>query len=44
MKRGIPKKFNISYEDIDDYSMYQVFELKCFIDKLYYSLEGSYEM
>lgn len=42
-ENGIPKWFNISYEDIDGYSMFQTFELKCFDDKLYYSLEGIYE-
>lgn len=40
---GLPKWFNINYEDIDGNPMYQTFELKHFDDTEYYSLEGQHE-
>lgn len=38
--RGIPKWFNINYEDVDGNTMYQSFELKKFEGTLYYSLDS----
>lgn len=35
---GLPKWFNISYEDIDGNEMYQTFKLQTFDDEQYYSL------
>lgn len=40
---GLPKWFNINYEDIDGNAMYQTFELKHFDETEYYSLEGQHE-
>ncbi|WP_207724663.1 hypothetical protein [Blautia difficilis] len=40
---GIPKWFNINYDDIDGHSMFQTFELKDFDGKKYYSLESTEE-
>ena len=40
---GLPKWFNINYDDIDGNPMYQTFELKHFDDTEYYSLEGQHE-
>lgn len=41
--KGLPKWFNINYEDIDGNPMYQTFELKHFDETEYYSLEGQHE-
>ena len=38
--RGVPKWFNINYEDIDGNEMYQSYELKDFEGTLYYALES----
>ena len=38
--RGVPKWFNINYEDIDGNEMYQSYELKKFEGTLYYALES----
>lgn len=38
-EKGIPKWFNINYEDIDGNEMFQTFELKEFEGTEYYSLE-----
>lgn len=35
---GLPKWFNINYEDIDGNEMYQTFKLQTFDDEQYYSL------
>lgn len=40
---GLPMWFNINYDDVDGNSMYQTFELKCFDDTQYYSLEETSE-
>ncbi len=40
---GLPKWFNINYEDVDGNAMYQTFELKHFDETEYYSLEGQHE-
>ncbi len=40
---GLPKWFNINYDDIDGNAMYQTFELKHFDETEYYSLEGQHE-
>ena len=40
---GLPKWFNINYDDIDGNEMYQTFELKHFDGTEYYSLKGRYE-
>ena len=37
--KGIPKWFNINYDDIDGNEMYQTFKLKEFDGEMYYSLE-----
>lgn len=42
-EQGIPKWFNICYEDIDGQAMFQTFELKDFDGTPYYSLEGIHE-
>jgi hypothetical protein len=42
-EQGVPKWFNICYEDIDGQAMFQTFELKDFDGTLYYSLEGIHE-
>ena len=42
-EKGIPKWFNICYEDIDGQEMFQTFELKYLDDTPYYSVEGTYE-
>lgn len=39
-EQGIPKWFNINYEDVDGNEMYQTFELKDFDGTPYYSLES----
>ena len=39
---GIPKSFPINYDDADGNEFYQIYELKNFGGKLYYSLEGTY--
>ena len=39
---GIPKWFNINYDDIDGNEMFQTFALKTFDDTNYYSLEGTH--
>lgn len=41
---GLPKWFNINYDDIDGNEMYQTFELKHFDETEYYSLEGTHEV
>ena len=41
---GLPKRFNINYEDVDGNAMYQTFELKHFDETEYYSLEGRHEV
>ena len=41
---GIPKWFNINYDDIDGNKMFQTFELKTFDGTNYYSLEGTYDI
>ena len=41
---GLPKWFNINYEDVDGNAMYQTFELKHFDETEYYSLEGRHEV
>ena len=41
---GIPKWFNINYDDIDGNEMFQTFELKTFDGTNYYSLEGIYDI
>jgi hypothetical protein len=41
---GIPKWFNITYDDIDGNVMFQTFELKTFDKDRYYSLGGIHEM
>ena len=41
---GIPKWFNVNYDDIDGNAMFQTYELKVFDETLYYSLEGTYEI
>lgn len=38
--RGVPKLFNINYEDVDGNEMYQSYELKDFEGTLYYALEN----
>ena len=38
--RGVPKWFNINYEDVDGNEMYQSYELKDFEGTLYYALES----
>ena len=38
--KGVPKWFNINYEDIDGNEMYQSYELKDFDGTLYYALES----
>lgn len=43
-KNGLPKWFNINYEDIDGNEMYQTFELNRFDETEYYSLEGTHEV
>lgn len=43
-KNGIPQWFNINYDDIDGNEMFQIFELKEFEGKDYYSLEGIHEV
>ena len=43
-QEGIPKWFNIVYDDIDGNEMFQTFELKEFEGKDYYSLEGIHEV
>ncbi len=40
---GIPKSFNINYDDIDGNEMFQTYELKDFEGTVYYSLEGTEE-
>ena len=40
---GIPKWFNINYDDIDGNEMFQTFALKTFDDTNYYSLEGTHD-
>ena len=40
---GIPKWFNVNYDDIDGNEMFQTYELKVFDGTTYYSLEGTYE-
>lgn len=40
---GIPKWFNVNYDDIDGNEMFQTYELKDFDGTQYYSLEGTYE-
>ena len=37
---GVPKCFNINYEDVDGNEMYQSYELKDFNGTLYYSLDS----
>ena len=39
-EQGVPKWFNINYEDVDGNEMYQTFELKDFDGTLYYALES----
>ncbi len=39
-EQGVPKWFNINYEDVDGNEMYQTFELKNFDETPYYSLES----
>jgi uncharacterized membrane protein len=41
--KGIPKWFNICYDDVDGHSMFQSFELKNFDGTDYYSLETTEE-
>ena len=41
---GIPKWFNINYDDIDGNEMFQTFKLKTFDGTNYYSLEGTYDV
>lgn len=41
---GLPKWFNINYDDVDGNAMYQSFNLSCFDDTLYYSSEGAIEV
>ena len=41
---GLPKRFNINYDDVDGNAMYQSFNLSCFDDTLYYSSEGAIEV
>lgn len=41
---GIPKWFNINYDDIDGKAMFQTYELKEFDGMNYYSLEGTHEV
>ena len=41
---GIPKSFNVQYDDIDGNEMYQTFELKDFEGTKYYSLEGTHDI
>lgn len=40
---GLPKWFNINYDDVDGNAMFQTFELKHFGETKYYSLEGQHE-
>ncbi len=40
---GLPKWFNVNYDDIDGNAMFQTFELKHFDETDYYSLEGLHE-
>jgi hypothetical protein len=42
--KGIPKWFNICYDDVDGHSMFQSFELKNFDGTDYYSLETTEEV
>lgn len=42
--KGIPKWFNINYDDIDGNEMFQTFELKTFEDTSYYSLIGTHDV
>lgn len=41
---GVPKWFNVIYEDIDGNGMYQTYELKEFDGTVYYSLEDTQEL
>lgn len=41
---GIPKWFNINYDDVDANEMYQIFRLKEFDGTMYYSLEGTHQI
>ena len=41
---GIPKWFNINYDDIDGNVMFQTYVLKEFDGTVYYSLEGTHEI
>lgn len=43
-KEGIPKLFNINYDDVDGNAMLQTFELKTFEDDKYYSLSSIKEV
>lgn len=43
-EEGIPKWFNINYDDIDGNEMFQTFELKDFDGTKYYSLEGTHQV
>lgn len=43
-KEGIPRWFNINYDDVDGNAMYQTFELKDFDGTKYYSLEGIHQV
>ena len=39
---GIPKWFNVNYDDVDGNEMFQTYELKNFDGKQYYSLAGTF--
>ena len=41
---GLPKWFNINYDDIDGNAMFQTFKLKRFAETKYYSLEVQHEV
>lgn len=41
---GLPRTFNLNYEDIDGKDMYQTFELKDFEGTLYYALRSTQEV
>ena len=43
-KEGKPEWFNINYEDIDGHDMYQIFKLRDFDGKAYYSKEAVEEV
>lgn len=43
-ENGIPKRFNINYDDIDGNEMFQTFVLKTFDGTDYYSLEETHEL